>query len=275
MLRNADFDFAVDRLGSDRCVARKFLCRAAGQRSHNTAQSLVQILGKQFGRLDHASSGRGYMARYQRGIRPSGAVVRECETEVSGTPQRCTPLDSSWSSIRMQADADLLVRGLEGLSGSDLPSPITDLTNLVKGKPLPRKAAQMGASINGFLRRANRPKSDIAAGVDDDSDHSITPINHITENSSEILFDGEPDAGREVLGWSSQDGEERSVPPEGSRIDASPTLPSTKEIEIGDDGGKDHFEALELGPDADQDDIKRAYRRLVMQVRVLYFWVSC
>jgi hypothetical protein len=254
MLRNADFDFAVDRLGSDRCVARKFLCRAAGQRSHNTAQSLVQILGKQFGRLDHASSGRGYMARYQRGIRPSGAVVRECETEVSGTPQRCTPLDSSWSSIRM---------------------PITDLTNLVKGKPLPRKAAQMGASINGFLRRANRPKSDIAAGVDDDSDHSITPINHITENSSEILFDGEPDAGREVLGWSSQDGEERSVPPEGSRIDASPTLPSTKEIEIGDDGGKDHFEALELGPDADQDDIKRAYRRLVMQVRVLYFWVSC
>ena len=171
----------------------------------------------------------------------------------------------------MQADADLLVRGLEGLSGSDLPSPITDLTNLVKGKPLPRKAAQMGASINGFLRRANRTKLDISAGLNEDSDHSLTPMTHNTEDSSAILFEGEQDAGKEILGRSSEGGEERSIPPEGSALDASPSSPSPKDIEMGDDDGTDHFDALELGPDADQDDIKKAYRRLVMQVSVLWF----
>jgi len=167
----------------------------------------------------------------------------------------------------MQADADLLVRGLEGLSGSDLPSPIADLTSLVKSKPLPRKAAQMGASINGFLRRANRNKSDTAAEVNDTTDHSITAMTEIAENDSDILLDGESDTGKEVLDRLPRSGEERSISPETSAIDDSLTSPSIKEIEVGHDGGVDHFEALELGQDADQDDIKRAYRRLVMQVR--------
>jgi hypothetical protein len=168
----------------------------------------------------------------------------------------------------MQADADLLVRGLEGLSGIDLPSPITDLAALVKGKQVPRKATQMGASINGFLRRGNRTKSEDKSKVDVQRQIEAE-VDNITDENSEILLNREPDTANEDLACISNDHEEQPGQPGVTGTKHDPSTTSTVEAEAQARNVIDHFEALQVGLEADQDEIKKAYRRLVMQVRTV------
>lgn len=54
---------------------------------------------------------------------------------------------------RLKADVDYLVQGVTGLTGQDLPSPISDLTEKLSNKIQPKTSSPVGSKIGNFLRK--------------------------------------------------------------------------------------------------------------------------
>lgn len=202
------------------------------------------------------------------------AIWAECSKKNSDRAELC----------RMEADAAFLVEGLGKLTGDDLPSPVYDLLTLVRAKAVPKKATQMSASFNNFLRRDNRQKATEA-----------TPV--VLAESEQML-----DAKAEALALEpdsplAEQNNDESVPvgdsgstlnPEGSMSDqpeeqpGSPTLPSDPAVEDvqptpGDRTSEgveaaDYFSVMGVSPSANEQEIKRAYRGLMVQVSS--FWCT-
>ena len=173
----------------------------------------------------------------------------------------------------MEADAVFLSDGLSKLTGEDMPSPVYDLPTLVRAKAVPRKPTQVGASINHFLRRDIRPRtaeinSDIPAEGAREADNPMLQGNGIV--SGRQLAD---DTGHSPAPSSSS----LELSEEASVLE-KPPLTSSPDIPIGEhqpdnplnpidmEEGTDYFSLLGLTPAADDDEIKKAYRRLMIQV---------
>jgi hypothetical protein len=177
----------------------------------------------------------------------------------------------TWTSlVRMQADADLLASGLVGLTDDELPSPLADLPGLVREKPLPRKTVQMGASINGFLRRSVRPKVETPS-------HSVEPTSHSTSQATSAWSSEEQTGDRNVTNL---DGDESvlgdiiqaQTDRVASGLDTStiPDTPPNSHSVVNDEDVPDHFKMLGVGMEADQDEVRKAYKRLLLQVRAIF-----
>jgi DnaJ-domain-containing protein 1 len=177
---------------------------------------------------------------------------------------------------RMEADAAFLVEGLGKLTGDDLPSPVYDLLTLARAKAVPKKTTQMSASINNFLRRDNRQKVTEATPV------VLAESEELSDARSEVSA-LEPDSSQTehfndenvpVGDSGSSQHPEGSVPDQPEERTGSSSLPvppavgqpSIENHTSGGAGDADYFSVLGVSPSANEQEIKRAYRKLMVQV---------
>ena len=172
-----------------------------------------------------------------------------------------------------------MVNGLAHLTSGDIPSPVADLIDLAHNKSIPKRGTNVSASINGFLRRGPKPAQPDQAGVELPLDSNASPSADLgTDEGDEGLdiMSHTPQPNRDdpkKLGSSTLDNMEGRLP--GDIRSVAETLEDYITPSTGHDTDfsksntstpRNYFEELDVSQTASEEEIRKSYRTLMLQV---------
>jgi hypothetical protein len=178
---------------------------------------------------------------------------------------------------------EFLVNGLSHLTSGDIPSPVADLIDLAHNKSIPKRGTNVSASINGFLRRGPKPAQPDQAGVELPLDMNASPsVDLGTDEGDEGLdiISHTPQPNRDDpqnLGSGTLNNMEDRIP--GDVLSVAETLeayitPSTGHhtdfAESNTSTSRNYFEELDVSHTASEEEIRKSYRTLMLQVGLDY-----
>lgn len=176
----------------------------------------------------------------------------------------------------MELDATFLSDGLGKLTNEDLPSPVYDLPTLVRAKAVPKKPLQMSTSINNFLRRDHRHKTidtdPVGSAENNQAADAIAIQDDPAEPGQKLQGEVPPIEAMVAAGFAENKKTPADLgePPTSTQANENDNRarpePQSKSHDANED--TDHFSVLGLLPGADEQEIKTAYRRLMVQASI-------